>query len=81
MWIPTRTYEALPALYFTIGALIVLGASYIGASYGLMPGYLLLGVSCIAAGVLVWVIRRNARSTAETSSSHTCGMAIDQPSP
>lgn len=81
MWLPTKTYEALPALYVTVGALIVVCAIYIGASYGLMPGCLLLGVSCITAGVVVWVIRRNARSAAETSSSHTLGMAMDQTSP
>ena len=77
MWIPTRTYEALPALYFASGTLIVLGASYIGVSYWLLPGYLLLGVSCMIASVVVWDIRRKARSAAETSSSHTRGMAMD----
>lgn len=81
MWIPTKTYEALPALYLTIGALIVLGAIYIGVSYGLMPGYMLLGVACMAAGVVVWSIRRNARSRAETGSSQTSNVDMDQTSP
>lgn len=61
MWIPTRTYEALPVIYLVVGALIILGAIYIGASHGIMPSYVLLGVSCMTAGVVVWNIRRNAR--------------------
>ena len=65
MWIPAKTYEALPALYLTVGVLIILGAIYIGASHGLMPGYMLLGLSCVIAGVLVRNIRRNARSRAK----------------
>ena len=65
MWIPVKTYEALPALYLTVGALIILGALYIGASHGLMPGYMLLGLSCVIAGVLVRNIRHNARSRAK----------------
>jgi len=81
MWIPTRTYEALPALYLTAGALIVLGAIYIGASHGIMPGYILLGVSCMIAGVAVWNIRRNARSRAKTDSGQTLNRVMDRTSP
>ena len=64
MWIPAKTYEALPAIYLTVGALNILGAMYIGASHGLMPGYVMLGLSCMIAGVLVRNIRSNARSRA-----------------
>ena len=67
MWIPTRIYEGLPMLYLTVGALLILGAVYIGVSYGLMPGYAILGLSCMIAGMLVRSIRRSARSTAEPS--------------
>ena len=81
MWIPTKTYEALPALYLTVGALIVLGAIYIGVSHGLMPAYLSLGVSCVIAGVAVKNIRRNARCRAETGSDQTPRMVMDRTSP
>lgn len=62
MWIPTKTYEALPSIYLAVGALFILGAIYIGAGHALMPGYLLVGMSCVTAGVVVWNIRRNARA-------------------
>ncbi len=65
MWIPRKIYEALPALYLTVGMLFILGAMYIGVSHGLMPGYAILGLSCMIAGLLVRNIRRNARSAAE----------------
>jgi len=64
MWIPTKIYEGLPALYLTVGALFILGAMYIGVTHGLMPGYAILGLSCMIAGALVSGIRRNARSGA-----------------
>lgn len=81
MWIPTKTYEALPALYLTVGALIVLGTIYIGVSHGLMPGYMLLGVLCITAGIAVANIRRNARCRAETGSNQTPEMVMDRTTP
>ena len=65
MWIPTKLYEGLPALYLTVGALNILGAMYIDISYGLMPGYAVLGLACMIAGMLVRNIRRNARSGAK----------------
>ena len=68
MWIPRKIYEGLPALYLTLGVLLVLGAVYIGVSHGLMPGYALLGLSCMIAGMLVRNIRRNARTAAEPTS-------------
>lgn len=71
MWLPTKTYEALPTIYVMVGAMISLGAIYIGTSHALMQGYMLLGVSCMAAGVVVWNVRRNARSRAGTVPSHT----------
>lgn len=77
MWIPTKTYEALPALYVTVGALIVLGAMYIGASHELMPGYMLVGALSMAAGVVVRNIRRNARSQAGIASGQTLNMVMD----
>ena len=65
MWIPGKIYEGLPAIYLTIGSLNILGATYIGLSHGLMPGYAVLGLSCMIAGFLVRSIRRNARSAKE----------------
>lgn len=62
MWIPTRLYEALPAIYITTGVSIMLGALYIGIDFRLMQGYLLLGSGCVMAGILVKTMRSNARS-------------------
>jgi len=65
MWLPTRLYESLPALYLAIGALFLLGASYIGLGHGLMSAYVALGSTCLIAGTYVTYLRRKARSSAE----------------
>ena len=62
MWIPTRLYEALPALYVATGVAIMLGALYIGLDYVLMQGYLILGSGCVMAGIMVRTMRSRARS-------------------
>ena len=62
MWIPTKLYEALPALYVTIGVSITLGAVYIGISDETMLGYLILGAACVMAGIFVKSLRSKARS-------------------
>jgi len=81
MWLPKKTYEALPVLYLAVGMLIILGAIYIGASHGLMPGYIVLGLLCMTGGVIVWNIRRIARSRAEGASSQILDMVMDQTTP
>ena len=58
-------------MYLTIGALNIVGAMYIGINQGLMPGYAVLGLSCMIAGVLVKGIRRNARSAKQPPSPET----------
>lgn len=65
MWLPTKVYESLPALYVAVGALLLLGASYIGVGQGLMPGYMALGSTCLIAGLYVTYLRRRARCSAE----------------
>lgn len=62
MWIPTKLYEALPAIYVAMGVSITLGAVYIGISDQLMLGYLLLGAACVMAGIFIKSLRSNARS-------------------
>jgi len=62
MWIPTRLYEALPALYAATGVSIMLGAFYIGLDYGPMQAYLILGSGCVMAGIMVKTMRNKARS-------------------
>ena len=69
IWIPTKIYESLPVLYVTVGALLLLGALYIGVDHGLMPGYVALGLSCVLVGVCVRYMRHRARSQAEPPSS------------
>lgn len=67
MWIPTKIYEALPAIYFAIGVALICGTAYIGINRGPMLGYLVLGFVCISAAILVAHIRHNARSGQEQS--------------
>lgn len=62
MWIPTKLYEALPAIYVTTGVSITLGAVYIGISDEMMLGYLILGAACVMAGIFIKSLRSNARS-------------------
>lgn len=65
MFLPTKIYEALPAIYMAIGALLILGAAYIGN--GPMLSYFAVGLSCVFAGVLVTSIRHKARSRPDGS--------------
>lgn len=62
MWIPEKLYEALPAIYFAIGVAMICGTVYIGINRGSMLGYLVLGVVCISAAILVANVRHAARS-------------------
>ena len=64
MWLPTKVYESLPAFYVMVGALLLLGASYIGVGHSLMLGYVVIGSSCVLAGAYVTYLRRRARSSA-----------------
>lgn len=66
MWLPTKIYESLPVLYVTVGALLLLGALYIGVDHELMPGYMAVGVACVIGGMFVTYIRRKARSQADS---------------
>ena len=71
IWLPTKIYESLPVLYVTAGTLLLLGALYIGVDYGLMPGYVALGSSCVLGGMCVMYIRHRARSQAEVRSTRS----------
>lgn len=62
MWIPTKLYEALPAIYLAVGVSINVCALYIGVGHALMPVYLFVGTGCVAAGVVVMTIRHHARA-------------------
>lgn len=67
MWIPTKLYEALPAMYFAIGLALIGGTAYIGINNGPMLGYLVLGFVCISAAILVAGLRHSARSGSDRS--------------
>ena len=62
MWIPEKVYEALPAIYFAIGALLTGGSVYVGLDHGPALGYLILGSMSIGAGVVVRNVRLRARA-------------------
>lgn len=67
MWIPTKIYEALPAIYFAIGVALIGGTAYIGIYHPPMLGYLVLGLVCISAAIVVANIRHSARSGRDRS--------------
>ena len=60
IYLPRKIYDALPATYFFLGALFVLGSAYIGIGHGV--GYLAVGVICILRGAMV-VGRRHKERT------------------
>ncbi len=62
VFLPKMVYEAIPAAYVSMGALFVLGATYIGLDYTPMFSYLAVGMSCIVAGATVSTVRRKERS-------------------
>ena len=62
MWIPEKLYEALPAIYFAIGTLLIGGSIYVGLDHGPVPGYLILGSMSVGAGIVVRNVRHRARS-------------------
>jgi hypothetical protein len=62
MWIPEKLYEALPAIYFAIGAALIGGSIYVGVDRGPVLGYMILGSMCVGAGVVVRETRQRARS-------------------
>ena len=62
MWITEKLYEALPAIYFAIGAALIGGSIYVGFDHGPVPGYLILGAMSIGAGIVVRNVRYRARS-------------------
>ena len=67
MWIPTKLYEALPAIYVTVGVALIIGTLYVGFDRGFMMGYLAVGLVCIAAGIAVRSIRNDVRSGRDDS--------------
>jgi len=71
MYLPKITYEALPAIYIAIGLSFILGASYIGIGNGIMLGYLIIGLTCVFAGVVVAAMRAHHRTQSESRQPRT----------
>ena len=65
IFLPSRIYDALPIGYMSAGALLILGAMYVGIDHWPMVGYLAVGLSCIFAGVTVNSIRNKEQPTPE----------------
>ena len=58
-----KVHERLPALYFALGVIFVLGATYIGIGHEFTVGYAMIGVSCMIAGAFKAIIHRKRRAT------------------
>jgi len=74
MWLPRPVYEALPLFYVVIGSIMVAGVAYIGFNVRSMPFYLIVGILCIAFGVLVQHLRLRARAPAESAHSKSAAV-------
>lgn len=62
MWLPSSLYESLPWAYVLIGILFIGGVYYVDANnYGMFV-YAVLGIACIACGLVVAGLRRSMRS-------------------
>jgi hypothetical protein len=59
LWLPTGLYRALPFVYLLAGALMlgVFGDDSLGRTSGLL---------LLAAGALIWILRRIARTDTST---------------
>ena len=67
MWLPEPLYKSLLTVYFVVGAMILAGALYMGFSAKYAPLFIATGLISIAAGLVVFVIRRSASKNAENA--------------
>ena len=58
-----KVHEVLPALYFALGVIFVLGAAYIGIGHEFAVGYATIGVTCMIAGAFKAIVHRKRRAT------------------
>jgi hypothetical protein len=62
MWIARPVYELIPYVYMVVG-LILLGAAWL-LETELLPGiFLLLGSLSLLAGIVLWLRRKDYRTT------------------
>ena len=65
MWLARPIYEALPYYYIVAGLLSLLGATYL--DFGYWPVLCVsVGFSCLVAGLVVWLKRRDYRKKRTT---------------
>ena len=53
MWLPTRVYEILPAIYIIVGQIFMAGSVYISSYHKLAPVYFAFGVLSVVSGLFV----------------------------
>jgi hypothetical protein len=62
MWIARPVYELIPYLYMVVG-LVLLGAAW-ALNVDILPGiFLLLGCLSLLAGIVLWLRRKDYRTT------------------
>jgi hypothetical protein len=62
MWIARPVYELIPYLYMVVG-LVLLGAAW-ALNADILPGiFLLLGCLSLLAGIVLWLRRKDYRTT------------------
>jgi hypothetical protein len=62
MWIARPLYEVIPYLYIAVGV-ILLGAAWLLKSPRLPGVFLLLGSLSLLAGIVLWLRRKDYRTT------------------
>lgn len=67
MWLPRTIYEALPALYWVIGAIMIALLIYVrdGGVWSFVYGA--TAVICLAGGTIVYMRRRSFRRNGKNS--------------
>lgn len=67
MWIATKFDEALPAIYFTVGAALIAGSLYIGLDSEAVLAYFILGSMCIGCSTVISDLRHRTLSVEDRS--------------
>lgn len=67
MRIATKFDEALPAIYFTVGAALIAGSLYIGLDSEAVLAYFILGSMCVGCSTVISDLRQRTLSGQDRS--------------
>ena len=70
VWLAKPIYEFLPYLYMLIG-LVLVGSSWLVSASGWPMALLIAGCVALLAGLVIWLRRRDYRTTQAQYNSHS----------